>query len=162
MPAIARAAGVSEPTAYRYFPDLLSIMRDGFVGVWPNADDLMPDQRACPDPVERIGIAARVLAENVLQIEGAVRTMIALTITHGDATNARPAHRIPLIESALAAVRADDARLTQLRNDLAVVVSAEALFILLDLKSLSREAAIESMSHTARSLVKEALREIST
>jgi AcrR family transcriptional regulator len=165
MPAIARAAGVSEPTAYRYFPDLLSIMREGFVGVWPSADELMPSLQSCPDPVERIGIAANMLGDNMFRIEGAVRTMIALTINRRDAIGARPGHRIALIESALAPLSArneaaDRDRLSQLRNDLAVVVSAEALFTLVDLKSMAPEAAVASVSTAARRLVTEAVRDL--
>lgn len=47
----------------------------------------------------------------------------------------------------------------RLRNDLAVVVSAEALFILLDLKFLTPKAAVASMSETAKRLVREAVRD---
>ena len=82
MPMIAQAAGVSDATAYRYFPDLLSVMEVGFVGVWPDAQDIVPSVVTCSDPVERVGIAAEFLARNVLKIQGAVRTMIALTIAH--------------------------------------------------------------------------------
>ena len=165
MPAIARAAGVSEPTAYRYFPDLLSIMGEGFVGVWPSAEELMPNLKSCPDPIERIGIAATALGDNVFRIEGAVRTMIALTINRRDAVGARPGHRIELIESALAPLTAKDtdavgSRLGHLRNDLAVVVSAEALFTLVDLKAMTPDAAVASVTAAARRLVAEAIRDL--
>ena len=36
MPAVARAALVSEPTAYRYFPDLISLLNAALVGMWPS------------------------------------------------------------------------------------------------------------------------------
>ena len=35
MPQVARAALVSEATAYRYFPDLVSLLREALAGVWP-------------------------------------------------------------------------------------------------------------------------------
>jgi hypothetical protein len=154
MPGIARAAGVSEA-------DLLSILQEGFIGVWPSADELMPNQQACPDPVERVAIAAEMLGRNVLRVEGAVRTMIALTIARRDAVGARPAHRVGLIDSALAPLAGHEGeRLAQLRNDLAIVISAEALFTLLDLKKLPPDAAVASMTKTAKSLVYIALRDL--
>jgi AcrR family transcriptional regulator len=161
MPGIARAAGVSEATAYRHFPDLLAVLQEGFVGVWPSTGRLMPDLSECPDPIERVAAAAEALGRNVLKIEGAVRTMIALTIARPDATDVRPAHRLALIESALQPLASSEHPwLDQLRNDLAVVISAEALFTLLDVKKLSPDDAVASMVATARSVVRAALDEV--
>jgi len=102
MPAIAREAGVSDATAYRHFPDLLAVLREGYVGVWPDVSDALPELMRCPDPVERIGMMTGFLSRNVLRIQGAVRAMIALTITRPEETvGARPAFRIGLIEKAL-------------------------------------------------------------
>lgn len=163
MPAIARAAGVSEATAYRYFPDLLSILQAGFVGVWPGADEILPSIEVCGDPVERVAIAADFLARNVLQFQGGVRTMIALTIARSDLVGTRPGHRLGLIEAALSPL-ADrkSERLRQLRNDLSVVISAEALFSLLDLAQLPPEEAVASLTETARNLVRGALGELTS
>ena len=93
--------------------------------------------------------------------------MIGLTINRRDAVGARPAHRIGLIESALAPLAARDAdvdavwdRLRHLRNDLAVVVSAEALFTLADIKSLTPTAAVASVNVAASRLVDEAVRDL--
>src|ERR1700684_2830151 len=36
MPAVARAALVSEPTAYRYFPDLGSLLEEALAGIEPD------------------------------------------------------------------------------------------------------------------------------
>ena len=90
MPVIAQAAGVFEATAYRYFPDLLSIIPVGVIGVWPASDDVLPGVDVCSDPVERVAIAAECLGRNVLQIQGAVRTMIALTIARPDGAGSSP------------------------------------------------------------------------
>ena len=46
--------------------------------------------------------------------------------------------------------RSDPATLEQLRRDLAVVISAEAVLTLTDLYGLDTEAAIASIVHTAR------------
>jgi len=51
----------------------------------------------------------------------------------------------------------DDAVLAQLKRDLAVVISAEALFTLTDLCGLSAEDAIASAVHTARTLTQAAI-----
>jgi len=51
--------------------------------------------------------------------------------------------------------------LAQLRLDLAVVMSAEALFSLTDLCGLSTEDAIDSAERTARTLTSAAFRQIS-
>ena len=73
----------------------------------------------------------------------------------------RPGYRFGLIDAALApaAGRLDPAGLTQLRRDLAVVVSADALFTLTDLCDLSRPDAVDSAVHTARALTEAAFRE---
>jgi AcrR family transcriptional regulator len=36
MPAVAQAALVSEATAYRYFPDLISLLREAVDDTWPS------------------------------------------------------------------------------------------------------------------------------
>lgn len=68
-------------------------------------------------------------------------------------TDARPGYRFALIDAALAPLSHADppvARdtLNQLNRDLAVIVSAEALFTLIDLCGLSPEQAIASADHT--------------
>jgi hypothetical protein len=52
--------------------------------------------------------------------------------------------------------RSDPAALTQLTGDLAVVVSAEALFSLTDLGGLDPEEAMASIVHTATTLTRAA------
>ena len=49
-------------------------------------------------------------------------------------------------------------RLTQLKLDLAVIMSAEALFTLTDLAGLAPQDAIASVVHTARTITQAALR----
>jgi AcrR family transcriptional regulator len=160
MPAIARQAGVSEATAYRHFPDLLAVLSEGFVGVWPDVSDALPDLARCPDPVERIGMVTGFLARNVLRIQGAVRAMIALTITRPDefVVGTRPAHRIDLIKIALEPLDGLPLdRLAQLWSDLSVVVSAESLFTLLDLRRLDPDVAVANLIATAQTLVRATL-----
>jgi AcrR family transcriptional regulator len=54
MPEVARRALVSEATAYRYFPDLVSLLGETIDGLWPSpAEALQPMGKR-----HRCGIAA--------------------------------------------------------------------------------------------------------
>src|SRR5579859_5985339 len=57
MPAVARAALVSEATAYRYFPDLVSLLREALDGTWPSPQQALAAAEHSTDAVERIGVA---------------------------------------------------------------------------------------------------------
>jgi len=155
MPAVAKSALVSEATAYRYFPDLASLLREALAGVWPSPETALAPVAGSDDPVERVGCATEALLRHVLAYQGAVRAMIAATITRPDQAAMRPGHRFGLIDEALRQ-EADTAGLAQLKRDLAVVISAEALFTLTDLCGLSPEDAIASAVHTARTLTQAA------
>jgi AcrR family transcriptional regulator len=160
MPSIAKAALVSEATAYRYFPDLVALLLEADQGTWPDPDEALAPVAGSADPVERIGFAARVLLDGVLANESAVRAMIAGSIARPGLASRRPGHRFGLIDAALAPAsnRLDPAGLAQLRLDLAVVVSADALFTLTDLCDLTRPDAVDSAVHAARVLTEAAFR----
>jgi hypothetical protein len=117
------------------------------------------------DPAERVAAATEHLMRTVLAYEGATRAMIAATITRPATAGLRPGLRFGLIDHALAPLDDtlgvnDPAALAQLKNDLAVVVSAEALFCLTDLCRLAPEDAIASAVHTATTLTRAALHEM--
>jgi hypothetical protein len=84
--------------------------------------------------------------------------MISATITQSSlSSRARPGLRFGLIEYAIAPFvdaleSTSPERLAQLRLDLAVVISAEALFSLTDLCGLNVEDAINSVENTARTV----------
>jgi len=157
MPAVAKSALVSEATAYRYFPDLASLLREALAGVWPSPEVALAPVAGSGDPVERVACATEALFRHVLTYQGGVRAMIAATITRPDGAEMRPGHRFGLIDEALRPLAADIAVLDQLKRDLAVVISAEALFTLTDLCGLSPEDAIASAVHTARTLTQAAI-----
>jgi AcrR family transcriptional regulator len=162
MPEVAKSSLVSEATAYRYFPDLASLIREAMAGQMPTPAEALASVADSRDPVERVAAATEHLLRLVLTYQGATRAMIAATVTRPDAAASRPAMRFGLIDHALAPLgdtlgAADPAALTQLKNDLAVVVSAEALFCLTDLCRLSPEDAIASVVHTATTLTRAAL-----
>ncbi len=162
MPDVARRALVSEATAYRYFPDLASLLREALAGFWDSPEEAMAPVAQSDDPVERIGFAAEVLLREVLAYQGAVRAMISAAITKPPPTVLRPGRRFGLIDEALRplndtmALRQPE-QFEQLKRGLAVVVSAEALFTLTDLCGLAPEEAVASAAGTARSLTAAAL-----
>ena len=151
MPAVARAAMVSEATAYRYFPDLVSLLREAVAHDIPSPEEALAPVAASQDPVERIRYATEYLLRETLSREGAVRAMISASVVRPEASGLRPVRRFGLIDEALAplAATADPDAIDQLKRDLAVIVSAEALFNLIDLCGLDPEAAIRSAAHTA-------------
>jgi AcrR family transcriptional regulator len=156
MPEVATRALVSEATAYRYFPDLASLLREALAGLWGTAEEVMEPMAGSGDPVERIGFAAEALLREVLAYQGAVRVAISAAITKPSA-GLRPGRRFRLIDEALRplngtlAVR-EPGKFEQLKRGLAVVVGAEALFTLIDLSGLEPDDAIASVAATARSL----------
>jgi AcrR family transcriptional regulator len=161
MSEVAKAALVSEATAYRYFPDLASLLRESIAGQLPDPADALAPVADCDDPVERIAVATEFLLRHVLGRQGVVRALIAATITRPGQAHARPGLRFGLIDSALAPLdrtlgSTDPGALAQLKLDLAVVVSAEALFSLTDLHGLEPEEAIASIVHTATTLTRTA------
>ena len=124
MPEIAKAALVSEATAYRYFPDLASLLREAIAGQLPAAAEALQPVADSDDPVERIAAATEFLLRHVLARQGVVRALIAATITRPGEATVRPGLRFGLIDQALAPLAgtlgaSDPAALTQLKRDLA-------------------------------------------
>ncbi|EST36281.1 TetR/AcrR family transcriptional regulator [Streptomyces roseochromogenus] len=163
MPAIARTALVSEATAYRYFPDLPSLISEALAGSWPPPAEALRPVADSPDPVVRVSYACEFLLRGILARQGAVRAMIAATVTRPETAKTRPGIRFGLIDHALEPLRdtlgaTNPDALTQLERDLAVVVSAEALFSLTDLCGLTPDEAVASAVHTARTLTEAAVR----
>jgi AcrR family transcriptional regulator len=162
IPEVARVALVSEATVYRYFPDLPSLVNTALVGLWPSPAEALAPIAHSIDPVERIAFATEVFLRRVLAYQGAVRAMIAATITSPGGQAKRPGLRFAWIAEALAPAEATLAAagtemFTRLKRDLAVVVSAEALFTLTDLCGLSPDEAIISVARLAASITAESL-----
>lgn len=168
MPEIAKAALVSEATAYRYFPDLASLLSEAIADQLPSAAEALKpvadtDESAdSDDPVARIAAATEFLLRHVLSRQGVVRALIAATIARPSAPRARPGLRLALIDHALAPLdgtlgTAHPAALALLKRHLAVVVSAEALFSLTDQYGLSPEEAVVSIVDTATTLTRTAI-----
>ena len=161
MMGAATAVGVSEATAYRHFPDLPSLLREAFTGLWPDTPGDLVRAGDYGDVPERVAQATGFLLRNVVRMQGAVRVMIASTITRDEVTFPRPGKQFSLIDLAVAPLERlgamEPGRLTQLKLDLAVIMSAEALFTLTDLAGLAPQDAIASVAHTARTITEAAM-----
>src|ERR1700691_3040304 len=124
MPAVARTALVSEPTAYRYFPDLASLLEEALAGIEPDPAAALAAGAVPGDPVERVAYAAELLAKLVIERQSAIRALMSVSIARGTGRQVRPGYRFALIDQALAPLTGhrpsiDAATLEQLRRDLA-------------------------------------------
>jgi hypothetical protein len=127
------------------------------------AEVTMPQVAGSADPAERIAFACEYLMRGVYAYRGAVRAMISHTIAAPARSQARPGIRFDLIDYALAPFEdtgwppsLNPAAMTRLKQGLAIVVSAEALFVLTDLCGLAPDDAIVSAARTAATLTQAA------
>ncbi len=163
MPDVAERALVSEATAYRYFPDMVTLITEALPGLWPSPNEALQSIAASADPLERVAVASEVFLRRILAYQGSVRTMIAATITRPEVAAMRPGLRFAWIEYALApaetALTSVEANaFAQLKRDLAVVVSPEALFTLTDLCGLPPEDAVTNVVRLATTITAAALK----
>ena len=70
MPEVAARAMVSEATAYRYFPDLISLLQEALEGLWPAADQALAPVADSRDPVERVTFACEYLLRGRARLPG--------------------------------------------------------------------------------------------
>jgi AcrR family transcriptional regulator len=162
MPEVARRALVSEATAYRYFPDLISLLREALEGTWPDPAEALAPVAQSADPAARVAFACEYLLRGVHAYQGAVRAMMSHTITAPAEARTRPGIRFGLIDYALAPFERQTGpaggpalgpdAMTGLKRELAVVVSAEAFFVLTDLCGLAPDDAIRTAARTAATL----------
>lgn len=162
MSGVARAALVSEPTAYRYFPDLVSLLQVALVGMWPApAEALQPIARV-RDPVKRVTFAAEFFLRRSLSHQGAARAMISATVARPQLAAHRPGFRFGFVDEALdpisGTLKLTATRINTLKRDLAGVISADALFALIDVCRASPEEAVDSLVRTAGTVTAAATR----
>jgi len=165
MSVVAQGAQVSEATAYRHFPDLVSLINEALRELWPAPEVALEPVRSVTDPVERIGFACEFVLRRAHAYQGAVRAAIAATVTRPSTVARRPGFRFGLIDAALDPVVTADSeragrRLAQLKDDLAAILSAEALFTLTDLRGLGVDDAVASLRRTAETITSVAMRDI--
>jgi hypothetical protein len=146
-----------EPAALRdgRAPDLASLLEEALAAIEPDPAAALAAGADPSDPVERVAYAVELLAKLVIERQGAIRVLISVSIARGTARQVRPGYRFALIDQALSPLTGsnhgtDAATVEQLRRDLAVVISAEAVLTLTDLYGLDSDAAVASIVHTAR------------
>jgi AcrR family transcriptional regulator len=152
---------VSEATAYRYYSDVRSLMRDALAPNWPDFDRLLLELRAMPAIEDRAQRAAEAMARQVLATERDVRALIALSYAptggNGEVPDrvARPAFRIPLVEAVLAPLEGEIGSevLRRLRLAVSVVIGAEAALSLKDHSDSDSEQIVQALGWTARQIV---------
>ena len=163
-PTVARAAEralVSEATAYRYYSEPRSLLRDALAINWPGLEALFAELRVTPAVGARAQRAAEAMARNVLANETHIRALIALSLAEssrregGGADALRPAYRLALIAAVLdpLAERLDAPRRRRLELALATAISAEAVLTLKDVCGCGDEEVVETLGWTARRLV---------
>src|SRR6267378_5139430 len=158
-PTVAEVAAVGEvsrATAYRYFPtqeSLLAKMRmfapEGPVAMFEKAT------LETTDPVERVGVLAREVAEWAFQNEPALRTMLRLSLDPETGVR-RPGHRIRWIAEALQPLegKVDAIALERLSSALTMVLGIDPVIPLTDFAKLTPEQGIEVIEWAARTLVR--------
>jgi AcrR family transcriptional regulator len=157
MPDVAQRALVSEATAYRYFPDMVTLITEALAGLWPSPNEALQSIAASTDPLERIAFASEVFLQRILAYQGSVRAMIAATISRQEGAAMRPGLRFAWIEYALVPVETslppgESNGFARLKRDLAVVVSPEALFTLTDLCRLTPDDAVRQCVRLATTI----------
>ncbi|MFN2527790.1 MAG: TetR family transcriptional regulator [Candidatus Baltobacteraceae bacterium] len=157
--AAAAAAGISRPTAYRYFKNQQALL----VAAHPEITkaSLLGDD-APEDALERLAIAARFLTQMVVRDEAALRAMLSISLDRtasAQSTPLRAGRRIMWVEDALAPVRAQvgQARFQKLVVSVAAVLGIETLVWLTDIAGLSREEARAHMQSMALAIARSSL-----
>ncbi|MBA3946431.1 MAG: TetR/AcrR family transcriptional regulator [Herpetosiphonaceae bacterium] len=161
---VAEAALVSPATAYRYFPDQLSLLRAALQDALPRAEEIAtPIHDETTEPAERIAHATTAFLRLTLKREALVRAVMALSLLQSleapamrqEAVALRPGYRLAWIVEALAPLKGtiDADELRRLTSALAVVMSSEALIALQDVCGLDADTAVDICTWTAHTLV---------
>ena len=155
----ADRAAVSRTTAYRYFTN----QRELIVAVYPQLEaPSLLDGDTSGDPLARLDVAVEHLTDQLLTYEHELRAQLRLSLEAGhDAADLplRQGRAIAWFEDALAPAR--ERLTTEEIHRLALAIRSacgiEALIWLTDVGGLSRDAAVELMRDSARTLAAAAL-----
>jgi AcrR family transcriptional regulator len=155
----ADRAAVSRTTAYRYFTN----QRELIVAVYPQLEaPSLLDGDTSGDPLARLDVALEHLTDQLLTYEHELRAQLRLSLEAGhDAADLplRQGRAIAWFEDALAPAR--DRLTPEEIHRLALAIRSacgiEALVWLTDVGGLSRDAAVELMRDSARTLAAAAL-----
>ena len=160
---IAEEALVSRATAYRYFPNVETLLLEAPLDVAiPDAEELFHGSPA-GDAVSRVDRVDDAFHRMILENEGPLRLFLAnslMTRANGatDDLPARQNRRTPLIEAALAPSRKEfrPTSLETLTNALALIVGTEAMIVFKDVLQLDDAEARKVKRWAIRALVEAA------
>src|ERR1700704_1037797 len=153
---VAEVGEVSRATAYRYFPTQESLLVE--MRMFAPEGPLEMFERIVlesSDPVERVGILAREVAEWALQNETTLRTLLRLSLDPKSGVR-RPGHRIRWIAEALQPLqgKVDGSTLDRLSSALTVLLGIDPIVPLTDFAGLPAAEATEVIEWAARTLVR--------
>jgi AcrR family transcriptional regulator len=164
---VAEAALVSPATAYRYFPDNLSLLSAALQDASGLAARFEPDFDEQGDPLARVETAATSFLERVAARERLVRAVMALSLMRSvddttstrEAASARPGFRREWIDQAVRPLEKQipPAGMRRLKLALGVVLGPESLIALKDVMGADAEEAVETCRWMATSLTLAAL-----
>ena len=161
-PTVERAAdraAVSRTTAYRYFTN----QRELLVAAYPQLDaPSLLDGDTSGDPLARLDVAVGHLTDQLLKYEHELRAQLRLSLEAGhDGADLplRQGRAIGWFEDALAPARdlLTEEEIHRLALAIRSACGIEALVWLTDVGGLSRDAAVELMRGSARTLAAAAL-----
>lgn len=156
----AAAAGISRPTAYRYFPNQRTLLAAAHPET--SASSLLPPD-ASNDPAERLDAVIEAFMKVIVDTEAQQRTMLRLSLeadpVERSALPLRQGRAIGWIAEALAPLegKLSDPERHQLVLAIRSAVGIEALAWLTDVARLSRDDAVRLMRWSAKALLQSAL-----
>lgn len=157
---VAETALVSRATAYRYFPNVDSLLLEAALDVAsPQAEDLFAGDRS-QDPVARLERVDAAMDEMISANEASLRLMMvhALQRPRDAEAPGRQNRRSALIEAALAPAKGElkPGAHQMLSRSLALVIGTEAMLALKDVLQLSDVEARKVRRWAIRALVQAA------
>jgi AcrR family transcriptional regulator len=164
---IAEEALVSRATAYRYFPNVESLLIEAPLDAEvPEPAELFRSINS-DDPVARVQRVDTLLHDTLLANEASFRMMLASAVQRGlrgdvadDKLPARQNRRTPLLDAALAPARHQfrSGGLKTLTRALALVVGTEAMVVFKDVLQLDDAEARKVKRWAIRALVEAAMK----
>ena len=157
---VAEEALVSRATAYRHFSSIEALLVEASLDVvFPDIDELFRD--ASSNILERVRLADDAVERMIAANEPALRTMLAYSLRQkgSDGAAVRQNRRTPLIEAALAPLRArlDRCAFDRLVMALALIIGTEAMVVFKDVLGTDDATAADVRRWAIEALVKAAV-----
>ncbi|WP_191094045.1 TetR/AcrR family transcriptional regulator [Nocardia colli] len=160
---IAAAAEVSRRTVYLHFPSLDQLMLDATLGLLSADTDVALQHVTSTDPRVRIAALTHAMGVNIVESLPLGRRLVKLTVDAAPPapnTPRRGYRRVRWIEWALAPMRdrMPAADFEELVSAVATVIGWEAFMVLIDIRAMAPDKAVDLCARTATTLVDAALR----